>query len=88
MPIEFPSRGGMLVGTEVKDQWQIVYNTIIEDTYVRVDPRTGGAQARMPRHMSATRRFCVPRPLSAYCTRRAARAFFLSFPKAQTHACA
>jgi hypothetical protein len=41
---EFPSNGGIAVGTEVLDRWQVVYTTVFEDTYVRVDPRTGGAE--------------------------------------------
>jgi hypothetical protein len=34
MPTMFPSHAGIIVGKEVLDQWQVVYNTVLEDTYV------------------------------------------------------
>ena len=50
IPKEFDSQGGILIGGgsepragEVKDRWQVVYTTVFEDTYVRVDPATGGS---------------------------------------------
>ena len=50
IPKELDSQGGILIGGgsepragEVKDRWQVVYTTVFEDTYVRVDPATGGS---------------------------------------------
>lgn len=44
VPLDFPSNAGIAVGTNVLDKWQVVYTTVFEDTYVRVDPRTGGVE--------------------------------------------